>query len=100
MAIKTDRSDLDLTPRPDGQQEDYLVLPAEVRQEGFVRPVRRKYRHDKCGSITSMPEAIAETYARNPAFYSGTFCVQCGAHYPVGANGEFTWDPDGSRVGT
>lgn len=100
MALKTNRNEVDLTPRPDGQQEDYLVLPDEMRKDGFVRPVRYKYRHDKCGAVTSMPDAIAQTYARDPFFYSGTFCVQCRAHYPVGADGEFTWDPDGSRVGT
>lgn len=31
--------------RPDGQQDTYLVLPAEARERGFVRPVRREYRH-------------------------------------------------------
>ena len=54
-----------------------------------------------CNSLTTMGQALAETYAREPAFYGGTFCAACGAHFPVGAQGEFIWD-DGSkeRVGT
>lgn len=52
-----------------------------------------------CGSRTTMGLALAETYARQPTFYSGTFCAKCGAHFPVGASGEFAWE-DGSRVGT
>lgn len=30
---------------PDGMQESYLVLSEEERARGFVRPVRRSYRH-------------------------------------------------------
>lgn len=52
-----------------------------------------------CQGMTTMGQALAETYARNPHFYSGTFCAHCGVHYPVGENGEFTWS-DGTRVGT
>lgn len=53
-----------------------------------------------CGAVTTMGQAIAETYAREPRFYGGTFCCHCGAHLPVGRDGEFVWEPDGSRVGT
>ena len=28
-----------------------------------------------------MGRALAETYARDPKFYSGTFCVNCGRHF-------------------
>lgn len=31
--------------RPDGQQKDYVVLCDAERAKGFVRPVRRSYRH-------------------------------------------------------
>jgi len=31
--------------RADGQQKAYVVLSAEERAKGFVRPVRRSYRH-------------------------------------------------------
>lgn len=85
--------------RPDGQQKDYVVLSNAERAKGFVRPVRDIYRHLKCGSPTTMGRALAETYARDPYFYSGTFCVACGSHFPVGEDGEFDW-LDGSKVGT
>lgn len=52
-----------------------------------------------CGSVTSMPRKIAETYAREPGFYGSTFCVGCGKYLPVGKYGEFVW-MDGARVGT
>ena len=81
-----------------GQQKAYVVLSDTERSKGFVRPVRRTYVHDKCGVATTMAEALAETYARDPFFYSGTFCAGCRAHFPVGEDGEFKWD-DGSRVG-
>lgn len=83
-----------------GQQKGYLVLSAEERAKGFVRPVRRTYLHGKCGTTTTMGLALAETYARDPSFYSGTFCVACGAHFPVGAGGEFVWDGSADKVGT
>lgn len=87
-------------PKPNGQQKDYLVLTAEERAKGFVEPVRRSYRHDKCGGVTTMGASLAETYARCPDFYSGTFCVTCGNHFPVGADGEFTWTGTDRKVGT
>lgn len=158
MSLVTDRKDLDETLGPDGQQKTYLVLSEEERTKGFVRPVRRAYKHvgspgprfplrdlnaeeiergyaapdigyvkfeaypegsqqssatgrfwtqaqlDKvgkgCGTVTTMGRVLAETYARQPGFYGGTFCVGCAVHLPVGADGEFVWEPDGSRVGT
>lgn len=83
----------------EGQQKDYVVLAEEERAKGFVRPVRRAYTHLKCGAVTKMAQTIAETYARNPFFYSGTFCCACKSHFPIGEDGEFVWD-DGSKVGT
>lgn len=44
--------------------------------------------------------ALAETYARQPDFYSGTFCVRCKAHFPVGPDGEFVWSDQSGKVGT
>lgn len=172
--------------RADGQQNKYAVLSDEERAKGFVRPVRRSYKHvgvrpthartralsddeakryeqfgyvayesypcsqivdangptpecgypadnerhddqsptfchsyqsrdgssttgrywtvaqlaSGCGTVTTMGEKIAETYARNPNFYSGTFCVGCHTHLPIGEAGEFVWIDDGTRVGT
>lgn len=86
--------------KPNGQQKDYLVLTAEERAKGFVEPVRRSYVHTKCGVTTTMGQALAETYARCPDFYSGTFCCGCGNHFPVGADGEFFWSGTTQKVGT
>lgn len=83
-----------------GLQKGYMVLSADERAKGFVRPVRNAYRHDKCASVTTMNRALAETYARDPSFYSGTFCAICRAHFPVGADGEFTWAGTADKVGT
>ena len=87
-----------------GQQKGYIVLTPSERTKGFTRPYRDAYRHLKCGKITTMSRDIAETYARDPGFYSGTFCTTCRAHFPVGENGEFTWyemdGREGPKVGT
>lgn len=83
-----------------GQQKGYVVLSDAERAKGFVRPVRRTYRHLKCDTTTTMGQSLAETYARDPAFYSGTFCVSCRAHFPVGADGEFVWSDTDEKVGT
>lgn len=136
-----------------GMQKGYVVLSAEERAKGFVRPVRTSYVHvgaagprfplqdltdvqkerssglgyvkfepypegerpalgrywtqaqlDKvgkgCGSVTTMGRALAETYARDPGFYGGTFCATCRTHFPVGAAGEFVWEGTSERVGT
>lgn len=86
--------------KENGQQEGYVVLAKEERAKGFVRPVRRSYVHTKCGTLTTMGQSFAETYARDPHFYSGTFCCGCGTHFPVGADGEFVWDGSNEKVGT
>ena len=86
--------------KDNGQQQGYVVLSDGERAKGFVRPVRRSYVHDKCGVLTTMSLALAETYANNPYFYSGTFCAGCRAHFPVGEDGEFTWDGSTDKVGT
>ncbi|PDT71698.1 hypothetical protein CO683_00630 [Bradyrhizobium ottawaense] len=87
-----------------GQQKGYIVLRPDERAKGFVRPFRDAYRHLKCGKITTMSRDIAETYARDPEFYTGTFCTTCRGHFPVGADGEFTWyemdGAEGPKVGT
>jgi hypothetical protein len=83
-----------------GMQKAYVVLSEEERAKGFVEPVRQSYVHEKCGATTTMGLALAETYARNPSFYSGTFCATCRAHFPVGEDGEFTWSGSAQKVGT
>lgn len=89
-----------LAIEPSGMQKDYVVLTEAERAKGFVRPVRRSYLHAKCGTVTTMGLALSETYARDPKFYSGTFCCACRDHFPVGPDGEFVWVDDGEKVGT
>lgn len=95
--VTPDHRDIDPTT---GQQKGYVVLSADERARGFVRPVRRTYKHLKCGGTTTMGLALAETYAAKPDFYSGTFCATCRSHFPVGAEGEFVWDGTDEKVGT
>lgn len=50
-----------------------------------------------CGVVTRMGALFAETWARDPRYYGGTYCVGCGAHFPVN---EFTWDGSEERLGS
>ena len=103
--IVTDPSDpriqrgLDEAPRP--QNEVYLALSEEEIAKGFVRPVRNKYAHAVCpvgpGGVTKMGDALAETWARDPKFYGGTYCVHCQMHRPVR---EFVWEGTDERLGS
>ena len=90
--------------KSNGQQESYLVLSEAERSKGFVLPVRQSYAHLKCGVVTRMSRDIAETYARDPKFYGGTFCSGCGGHYALidgNAKRTFAWiGADGQRDGT
>jgi hypothetical protein len=74
--------------RGDGQQKGYIVLSDEERLKGWVKPYRDKYIHNTCGTLTTMGRKLSETYARDPYFYSGTFCCGCGTHFPLD---QFKW---------
>ena len=50
-----------------------------------------------CRAVTTMSQALAETYARDPSFYGSTFCCICSDHFPVG---EFTWKDTDEVVGS
>ncbi|CAJ0698742.1 hypothetical protein [Ralstonia holmesii] len=52
---------------------------------------------ERCNSVTTMGQSLAETYARDPKFYGGTFCCHCGAHFPVA---EFVWEGTNEVVGS
>lgn len=103
MGLTDDPSDPRLShgvdDTPTEQAPVYLILSDEERAKGFIRPIRRSYTHLVCGTETTMGQAIAETYARQPSFYGATWCMHCRRHLAVGADGEFIW-PDGSKVGT
>lgn len=111
--ITEDHKEID--PRT-GMQKGYVVLTPEERAKGFVRPVRRTYIHvgkppegesfeypvrkvfkGGCGSQTTMSIPIAETYAREPKFYSGTFCCSCMEHFPLD---QFVWEGTTEQVGS
>lgn len=87
-----------------GLQRKYLVLSEQERAKGFQRPLRTSYLHAPalggCGSVTVMHRSLAETYAREPEFYTHTFCVGCRTHYPVGEDGQFYWEGTEEKVGT
>ena len=103
--------------KENGQQKGYVVLSEEERAKGFIRPVRDAYVHigkftqlvndagenshevrmGGCGTKTVMGLSIAETYARDPKFYSGTFCCGCGKHLPLN---EFVWNGTDEEVGS
>lgn len=92
MGTTSDRNDPDLRVTDSaGMQKAYLVLSESERKEGFVRPVRNSYIHNVCDVVTTMGTALSETYARDPYFYSGTYCAGCRDHFPVGAGGDFAW---------
>lgn len=105
MGVTDDRNDPRLThgadTEPVTQAEVYLVLSEGERAKGFVRPLRRSYRHvagaAPCNARTTMGLALCETYARDPKFYGSTFCAHCSMHRPVA---EFVWDEDGEVVGS
>ncbi len=86
--------------RSDGQYKDHWALSEEDLAQGYVRPVRTAYKHEVCGTVTTMPIACAKTYAANPGFYGSTFCCRCRDYFPVGENGKFVWLDYATKVGT
>lgn len=100
--------------KDNGQQKGYVVLSEAERAKGFVRPLRRAYVHvgidpvmdgsvlikpgaNGCGTNTKMGMVIAETYARDPKFYSATFCCGCREHRTLS---EFVWEGTEEIVGS
>lgn len=100
MSITFDPTDVRLKKSNDTEPTDmaeaYLVLDEDERKKAFTRPYRDTYLHTSCGAMTKMGYQIAETMARDPHFYGGTYCTQCHMHRPLS---EFTWE-DGSKVGS
>lgn len=92
--VTPDHREIDPTT---GMQKGYVVLSADERAKGWVRPYRDSYVHKSCGVLTQMGRALAETYARDPFFYSGTFCCGCCAHFPLD---QFGWAGTNEQVGS
>lgn len=96
----------DLTPEEHELYDQYGYHQFEAYpQTGEHEPLTGKYwtkeeleRVGKgCGAVTTMGQALAETYARNPHFYGSTYCCACSMHRPVN---EFVWDGTDQRVGS
>lgn len=111
------RSYVHVGPLPPASLRDLTAEETErYEQYGYVKfeeygpersPITGKFwvqadldRLGGCGVKTTMGEALAETYARDPGFYTGTFCCGCRTHFPVGEHGEFVWDGTDERVGS
>ena len=65
----------------------------------FKYPIRGDVRPFPGGCLTrtEMHRDIAETYARDNTFYSGTYCASCRAHFPLE---QFIWEGTTERVGS
>lgn len=97
----------DLTADEHERYDQYGYVKFEAYPEDQLPKTGRYWTQEKldkvrkgCGMVTQMPVHCAETYAKQPSFYSSTFCSTCGGYFPVGAHGEFVWLDDGTRVGT
>lgn len=80
-------------------QYGYLVFEAYPQSDSAV--TGRFWTADQlgsgCGTVTTMGQALAETYARDPKFYGATFCCGCGSHFPVE---QFVWAGTDEVVGS
>lgn len=91
----------DLTSEERARHKDEMyVLYEEYPPE--LHPVVGRYWTQKmlnngCNGVTKMSREIAETYARQPDFYGGTFCVWCGTHLPLE---QFVWEGTDEQVGS
>ncbi len=75
--------------KDDGQYENHPTI-----DDGeFVQPVRRSYVHDDCGGVTTMGDSIAKSVARDPNYYSKTFCAECGDYVDTDT---VSWERDGA----
>lgn len=68
-----------------------------IKKEEYDAIMSDKEHVGGCGATTTMGQALAETYSRNPKFYGSTFCVKCGTHLPVN---EFVWAGTDEVVGS
>lgn len=91
----------ELTPKEHETYDkyNYVLFETYPPEKGLGRFWTQAQLNSGCGNVTTMGQAIAETYAANPTFYGGTMCVHCHNHFPVGEHGEFVW-LDGTKVGT
>lgn len=89
-------SDRDICSLPFGHDGGHDGPFQSVTQYDHAH-ILRDHRKGGCGTVTTMGQALSETYARDPKFYGATFCVGCNRHLPVD---EFIWTADGETVGS
>ena len=93
----------DLTPEEKVRHAQWGYVKFEVYPESESPKTGKFWTQEAlnetkgCGTVTTMGQTLAETYARDPQFYGATFCVHCGTHKPVS---EFIWIDDGTVVGS
>jgi len=95
-----------LTPEQQERYKDQYVAYVEYdesEQRGavvgryFTTEQLEHYKKKGCGTLTTMGQTLAETYARDPKFYGATYCCGCQKHLAVD---EFVWDGTQERVGS
>lgn len=91
----------DLTAEEKERYADFKYIKFEEYPES-ESPVTGRFWTQKdlnsgCGGLTTMGLSLAETYARDPKFYGGTFCCHCGMHFDVA---EFIWAGTTEQVGS
>jgi hypothetical protein len=94
VGVRPRHATRELTAEEKKQYADYHYVLKEINPDGNSgRYWTEKQLHSGCGTVTTMGRALAETYARDPEFYGGTFCCGCGTHLPLE---EFVWcdNPD------
>ena len=73
-------------------------IPEEKRESAVIGTfIKQSDLKSGCGTETTMGNALAETYARDPKFYGATYCCGCGKHLPVQ---EFVWKGTNETVGS
>ena len=74
--------------REDGQYESYPTI-----DDGeFVQEPRASYIHEACGTKTTMSSELQKSVARDPTYYSHTYCAGCQEHVLIE---EVSWTRDG-----
>lgn len=93
-------------PLLDLTEEQQAEFPGYVKWEAYPEsdsPISGKFwtqeEIDKIGNgcelVTLLNDAIAETFAQRPAYYSETYCAGCHVALPVN---EFVWVVDGVQT--
>lgn len=72
------------------------LTPEEVAA-GYIRPVRDRYTHERCGVATVLSANVAASFATMPGgHYGKIWCAKCRDGFPAAG---FVWD-DGDKVGS